>query len=49
MAAAKKTKEKKQPFKIKKKALKVRTPLLSDEKYTGGEPIWPDDASSWTD
>lgn len=33
--------------KIKVKAPKVRNPLFLDEKYTGGEPVWPADAKDW--
>jgi hypothetical protein len=33
--------------KIKTKVTKARNPLFFDEKYTGGEPIWPSDAKDW--
>jgi len=34
-------------IKIKTKVAKVRNPLFLDEKYTGGEPIWPEEAKDW--
>lgn len=36
-------------IKIKTKAPKVRNALFADEKYTGSEPIWPEEASTWDD
>lgn len=35
--------------KIKTKAPKIRNPLFADEKYTGPEPEWPEDAKDWAD
>lgn len=35
--------------KIKVKTPKVRNPLFLDEKYTGPEPEWPDEAKDWPD
>lgn len=34
-------------IKIKTKAPKTRNPLFLDEKYTGGEPDWPEEAKEW--
>lgn len=34
-------------IKIKTKAPKAKNPAFFDEKYTGGEPLWPADAASW--
>ena len=34
-------------IKIKTKAAPVRRIALADEKYTGPEPIWPEDALTW--
>jgi hypothetical protein len=36
-------------IKIKNKESKVRNPLFADEKYTGSEPQWPDEAADWPD
>ena len=36
-------------IKIKTKPPRVRNPLFADEKYTGGEPEWPQDAIEWND
>jgi hypothetical protein len=36
-------------IKIKVKAPKVRNIAFMDEKYTGGEPEWPDAAKDWDD
>lgn len=36
-------------IKIKNKPPKVRNPLFADEKYTGGEPEWPEGADKWAD
>jgi hypothetical protein len=36
-------------IKIKTKPPRVRNPLFADEKYTGGEPEWPQDAIEWSD
>ncbi len=36
-------------IKIKTKPPRVRNPLFADEKYTGGEPEWPQDAADWAD
>jgi hypothetical protein len=36
-------------IKIKVKAFKVRNPIFADEKYTGGEPDWSEDAATWDD
>jgi hypothetical protein len=36
-------------IKIKTKPPRVRHPLFADEKYTGGEPEWPQDALEWSD
>jgi len=36
-------------IKIKNKVPKTRNPLFMDEKYTGGEPEWPQDAAEWDD
>ena len=36
-------------IKIKTKPPRVRHPLFADEKYTGGEPEWPQDADQWAD
>jgi hypothetical protein len=36
-------------IKIKTKAPKVRNPLFADEKYTGAEPDWPEEAKDWDD
>ena len=36
-------------IKIKTKQPKIRNPIMVDEKYTGPEPIWPDDAITWSD
>ena len=36
-------------IKIKNKPPKVRNPLFADEKYTGGEPEWPEGADKWSD
>ena len=33
--------------KIKNKVPKTRNPIFFDEKYTGGEPVWPADAADW--
>lgn len=33
--------------KIKTKVPKKRDPLFFDEKYTGGEPVWPAEAKDW--
>jgi hypothetical protein len=33
--------------KIKTKVSKTRNPIFFDEKYTGGEPTWPDEAKDW--
>jgi hypothetical protein len=33
--------------KIKTKVTKSRNPIFFDEKYTGGEPSWPEEASDW--
>jgi hypothetical protein len=35
--------------KIKAKVPKIRNPLFADEKYTGTEPVWPEDAKDWND
>ncbi len=35
--------------KIKTKVTKARNPLFFDEKYTGGEPVWPADAHDWSE
>lgn len=35
--------------KIKTKAPKIRNPLFADEKYTGPEPEWPEEAKDWPD
>jgi hypothetical protein len=34
-------------IKIKNKPVKIRNPLFADEKYTGPEPQWPEDAKDW--
>jgi len=34
-------------IKIKNKVAKVRNAAFHDEKYTGGEPEWPEGASEW--
>lgn len=34
-------------IKIKNKVAKTRNPLFMDEKYTGGEPEWPEGAAEW--
>lgn len=36
-------------IKVKKKEVRVRNPLFADEKYTGGEPQWPEESSEWSD
>lgn len=36
-------------IKIKNKESKVRNPLFADEKYTGSEPRWPEEATDWPD
>lgn len=36
-------------IKVKKKEVRVRNPLFADEKYTGGEPQWPEESSDWSD
>lgn len=36
-------------IKIKNKPPKVRNPLFADEKYTGGEPEWPEGADKWSE
>jgi hypothetical protein len=36
-------------IKIKNKETKVRNPLFADEKYTGGEPQWPEESVDWSD
>ena len=36
-------------IKIKTKQFKARNPIFADEKYTGGEPNWPANASEWDD
>lgn len=36
-------------IKIKNKPPKIRNPLFADEKYTGGEPEWPEGADKWSD
>lgn len=33
--------------KIKTKVPKTRNPIFFDEKYTGGEPVWPAEAKDW--
>lgn len=35
--------------KIKSKKPVIRNPLFADEKYTGPEPEWPEDAKDWPD
>ena len=36
-------------IKIKTKTPKIRNPLFADEKYTGPEPVWPEEAKDWPD
>ena len=36
-------------IKIKIKAPKVRNAAFADEKYTGGEPEWPEESAEWED
>lgn len=36
-------------IKIKNKPPKIRNPLFADEKYTGSEPEWPEEAKDWPD
>jgi hypothetical protein len=36
-------------IKIKNKETKIRNPLFADEKYTGGEPQWPEESVDWSD
>lgn len=36
-------------IKIKTKQTKIRNPLFADEKYTGTEPEWPEEAKDWDD
>lgn len=36
-------------IKIKTKPSKIRNPLFADEKYTGPEPVWPEEANEWSD
>lgn len=36
-------------IKIKTKAPKIRNPLFADEKYTGPEPVWPEESKDWPD
>jgi hypothetical protein len=36
-------------IKIKTKPVTVRSTLRMDEKFTGGEPVWPSDADAWPD
>ena len=33
--------------KIKTKVPKTRNPIFFDEKYTGGEPVWPAESKDW--
>ena len=35
--------------KIKSKKPVIRNPLFADEKYTGAEPEWPEEAKDWPD
>lgn len=35
-------------IKIKNKPVKTKNPAFFDEKYTGGEPLWPKDANTWS-
>ena len=34
-------------IKLKAKKPTIRNPLFADEKYTGGEPEWPEEAKDW--
>lgn len=36
-------------IKIKTKPPRVRNPLFADEKYTGGEPEWPEESKDWSE
>jgi len=36
-------------IKIKIKTAKVRNAAFADEKYTGGEPEWPEESAEWED